>query len=97
MAAASLSDWSFHPVACAECEIPLQRRLLHPKTKEPIKRFFCNHVCKGNSLPTFLRLCTFSTQSRHSIEYFWISHSRETGCARFCHDLILEAIQCLAA
>lgn len=48
MAAASLSDWSFHPVACAECEIPLQRRLLHPKTKAPINRFFCNHVCKGS-------------------------------------------------
>lgn len=42
-----MTDWTFHSVCCAQCGASIMRRLHHPRTRQPIIRFFCNHTCKG--------------------------------------------------
>lgn len=42
-----VSKWTKRPVECAECSAPIMRKVIHPRTGEPIKFFFCNHACKG--------------------------------------------------
>ena len=34
-------------VNCSQCNNELKRWLINPNTKEPIKNFFCDNVCKG--------------------------------------------------
>lgn len=39
--------WTKKPVNCVECGARLMRRLLHPKTGNPITYFTCNTTCKA--------------------------------------------------
>lgn len=38
---------SYINVECSECGSPIRRRPINPKTKLPIKNFFCNYSCKA--------------------------------------------------